>query len=98
MAVTQGQFSKWPENVAFKRMIRELLRAQQYVPPKQQPTGTASSPESTDAASASTPANLPATPVRIGNWTLDQSTSGDLIARHTSGHEVTIAAIPQGEH
>lgn len=99
MAVTREQFSKWPENVAFKHMIRELVRAQRYVPPKQ-PIGTGPPPEGAAVAADDAPPRplSPASvvPVRIGDWTLDQSPDGDLIARHASGHEQTIATITQG--
>lgn len=99
MAVTRGQFSKWPENVAFKRILREIVRAQQYVPPKQ-PLGTGPPPEgaAVSADSSSTRPNVKAAaPVRIGSWTLDEDADGNLVARHIAGYEQTIATLPERE-
>lgn len=99
MAVTRGQFSKWPENVAFKRMLREIVRAQQYVPPTQ-PLGTGPAPEDaavTADSSFAPPEVKAAEPVRIGSWTLDEDADGNFVARHITGYEETIAALPEGE-
>lgn len=95
MAVMRDQFSAWPESVAFKRMLRTLVRGQQYVPPQQPigqpPPGTqlvepAVKPEVVSTASS-----------RYGSWTLTENAAGDFVARHDSGYEETIAALPREE-
>lgn len=92
MAVMRDNFSAWPDSVAFKRMLRSLVRAQQYVPP-QQPTGTG--PAGQQAAATDETVRPAAPPVLIGNWTLDQNSAGDLIATHRSGAETTLARAPE---
>jgi hypothetical protein len=97
MAVMKDKFSAWPETVAYKRMIRTLIRGQQYVPP-QQPEGL---PPGTHLAStrqevsATVPTFLP---LSQSAWTLGQNANGDLVARHRTGYEHIIAANPEGDN
>jgi len=86
----------WPESVAFKRLVRDLTRQANYVPPYQDnaapPTGLAA------AAAEETPeqpaGSLPV--VRIGPWVLEAADNGDLIARHDTGTVRTIATVQEG--
>lgn len=91
MAVTQGQFSKWPESVSFKRMMRELLRAQQYVPPRQDPVGSMLAMADDSSNPRSTIETPDFTPLAESDWTLGQNARGDFVARHVSGAERVIA-------
>lgn len=108
MGVMRERYSEWPETVAFKRLIRSLVRAQQYIPPQQAlgvaPTeGVAMSPSSTTEAEkpaehftmASVEADL--VPLTQSEWTFGQNSAGDLVAKHASGHAFVIVANPEGE-
>lgn len=92
MAVMRERFSAWPETVAYKRMIRTLVRGQQYVPP-QQPTGQP--PPALAAAVAEDDQAAEFLPLSNSAWTLGQNADGDLVARHSSGLQVTLAANPE---
>lgn len=98
MAVMKDKFSAWPENVAYKRLIRTLIRGNQYVPPKQ-PQGTAP-PALLAAAAEEDPdvAPLDFVPLSRSAWSLGQNANGDLVARHQTGREVVIAANPEGDN
>jgi hypothetical protein len=98
MGVMKEGLSAWPETVAYKRMLRNIIRAQDYVPP-QQPTGTAPLAEVGETpmttASSSEDGQLyevdsSAGEVQFGNWTFFQNRSGDVIARHTTGTEIVL--------
>jgi hypothetical protein len=55
MSVPKNSVYAWPESVAFKRMMRGLIRGQEYVPP-QQPIGEPpdeTMPEFVETAAAS---------------------------------------------
>jgi hypothetical protein len=95
MAVMKNDFSGWPDTVAFKRMIRTLIRAQQYVPP-QQPEGEAPPPGPTVLSVQAAPETPALVPMSRSEWRLGQNAVGDLVARHVSGHEQIIAANPEG--
>lgn len=104
MGVMEG-LSAWPDTVAYKRLLRGLVRAQEYVPP-QQPTGTDYvGPESagesgamdSSATAMAQPDQVPvAGTIRIGPWVLDTNEHGDLITRHDSGAVTVIATAPEG--
>ena len=81
--------SSWPED-SYRRIIRELWRQKNYVPPAQ--------PNSAGlqmAALRTEPRADEQAPTRYGGWVLNVNEHGDLIARHDSGHEVVVAALPK---
>lgn len=84
-----------PESVAFKRLLRDLTRQANYVPPFQERTTplalTPRAAESDEADAA------PAQTFRIGAWVFQSNENGDVVARHDNGTEREIAALPEGE-
>jgi len=89
--ITNGPHA-WPEDVAFKRLIRDLWRRRDYVPPYQQPEPTqAPAPAQVTAFAGSNTA-----PVRVGGWVLDVNEHGDLIARHDTGQTQLLALLTEG--
>lgn len=82
-----------PATRGFVFMMRDLERARRYVPPYQQPVPVAA-PFASPSALRTSPA---ADPARHGAWVLDVNSDGDLIARHDSGYEHVLAAVPHPE-
>lgn len=81
----------WPDNVSFKRFLRELNRKINYVPPFQQPIPSAETPGERESAPQA---------MRLGAWVLEVTDAGDLIARNDNG-QVTLLAQAQaseGDH
>lgn len=92
MAVFKDHTSAWPETVAFKKLLRSMLRAQQYVPPQQVPPTPAEAPTLVVDTQAPHDGFVP---LDQSAWTLGQNRNGDLIARHTSGAESVLLPNPQ---
>lgn len=80
----------WPESVAFKRLVRDLVRQANYVPPYQDPTNPTLA-----AAPASTPANQTEAALQVGQWTLTTNERGDVIWKHENGYVQTAAQLPE---
>lgn len=85
----------WPDTVAFKRLVRDLARQSNYVPPWQEPTP----PEVAAVASGDeTPAGTaPTQQIRIGEWVLDSDDAGNLVARRDNGQVHLIALVDEGD-
>lgn len=78
----------WPADVAFKRLVRELWRQRNYVPPYQNlPPAVA---VATSAEQAAPPEQPPAL-WRKNGWELDVTDNGDVVLRHDSGKTVVLA-------
>lgn len=92
--ITNGPHA-WPENVAFKRLVRDLWRRRDYVPPYQQPEPTQTPAPALMVGTAQGPDT---TGNRIGAWVLDVNEHGDLIARHDSGQTQVVALRTEGTH
>jgi hypothetical protein len=93
--------SAWPETVAYKRLLRNLIRAQDYVPP-QQPTSPPL-PEGAQVVAAVDHSNPPPPDdhdgvdgIRLGDWTIFQNHSGDVVARHNSGVDIVLPNSSEG--
>lgn len=107
MGVMKEGLSAWPETVAYKRMLRNLARGQEYVPP-QQPTGSGplleveearvSTVVAEGAGGDAQPEQATGTgSSQVGDWMLQQNTRGDLVAQHASGAEIVLAPNPRRE-
>ncbi len=90
--ITNGPHA-WPENVAFKRLVRDLWRKRDYVPPYQQPSPTLAPAPALLSSTTDAPE---ATGVRIGGWVLDVNEQGDLMARHDNGQTQVLALLTEG--
>lgn len=74
----------WPADVAYKRLIRELWRQRDYVPPRQIHAGL---PFAAEARPDTGPL------WSRGGWVLDVDGHGSVVLRHDSGKTVVLATL-----
>lgn len=82
----------WPESIAFKRLMRGLLRDRAYVPPYQPGSGALLASDEAPGPERAQPQQI-----TVGDWLLTTNDRGDVVWRHLNGYEQVVAALPEGE-